>query len=549
MVSSCRFETRHEVIFNGFNLYNLFNSSNIKNLIFKYKPQIKFNKLLKKNKVNSNFIKNLIKYFNLSHTSSLYNLYNINNYKFINFSLLIKSLKNYNKFNTYKYLRYIYHNLISKSMIKFFNFKTLKKFNETTMKFNAFKIRRRYNRIFKKIFISYITFFKKVIYKNLTLSSIVKFSNNFFFIESQFFVLGRLLFIKYGKYVRAKLFKRFGLKKNNRLNKILFYIYQLNNIFRNEIYKNINFNFLIDNQFFIHKLKNKINFIYIHIIKLFKLIYFNNFFINFFFNKFSLFKKQNTNKISKKLLIFYNYLVYSKNFSLKNYNFLILTLFLKFSINLKYYFYYIFYKYTYKDQKNFFDLYKYIYKIYNKNNILNLLKIFNLNIFKNFNSLWSYKNLNLNKRVLKQLNYKLFHKFFSLLKFKKYKKQRAFFIKNILKYSKNRYLLKYLKYINYLFYKFNYRHKWKKIRIKQKQQFNIKLTKLHFKNKLLNFDFPGKFFFNKYIFFNKFRTLNPLGSVFNKNKLANLFLLNTEPNGFNVLNLRKKIYYTSCLNN
>jgi hypothetical protein len=546
MVSSCGFETRYEVIFNGFNIYNLFNSSNIKNLIFKFNKYKLKSKLLTKNKVNSNFIKKLAKYFNLSYNKSLYIFYNINNYKLMNFRLLTKSIKNYNNFNYNQISINIYYNLISKSMIKFFNFKTLKKVNDSSaIKLSILRIRRKFNRIFKKFFNMYINFYKKLVYKNLTV--IAKFSNNLFFVENNYFILIYKLLFRYKKFIKFKVFKRYNLKKNYNLSKIFLYISQLDQIFRTKIYKKINLNTLIDNQIFSHKLKNKINFIYIYLIKLFKLIYFNNFFINFFFNKFSIIKHQNFNQISKKLSTFYHYLIYSKNFSLKNYNFLILTLFFKLQINLKYYFYYIFYKYTYKDQKIFFDLYKYIYKIYNKNNILNLLKIFNLNIFKNFNSLWNYNTLSLNKRNLQQLNYNFFYKFILSLKFRKYKKRRSFFIKNILKYSKNRYLLKYLKYINYLFYKFNYKYKRKKLRLKRK--FINELFKLQLKNKLFKFKFPGKFKFNKHIFLRKFRTLNPLGSVFNKNKLANLFLLNTEPSGFNVLNLRKKIYYTSCLNN
>jgi hypothetical protein len=123
----------------------------------------------------------------------------------------------------------------------------------------------------------------------------------------------------------------------------------------------------------------------------------------------------------------------------------------------------------------------------------------------------------LNNVNLKQLNFKIidklmfgFHSNFLL--------KKRFLINTLTKSTKNILNLKYYKFLYFLFYKLNYFSKLKK----------------------------GN---NNYSFFRKFKTLKNSGLVFNKNKFANLFLLNTKPEFFNVLNLRKKLYYNSCLNN
>ena len=430
-----------------------------------------------------------------------------------------------NQFFNFNY-NWLYYNLLVKNISSFYSIKTIKaKF--TTIKLNILKIKLNFISIFKNIFTTYLIFYKKIICHNLFFYNNYKFSNNLYFLKNSFYLLKKFLekykqIFKYSKFIKKNIFS-----KNNIFYNKLIYLIKLNKIFKIKYFKKNFLNILFDNQIFFKfkftflvESKLGLNFIFLYMIKLSRLISLSNFLVNFFCKKFTKNNKKFFNKISSTLFKFYNYIRYSKYFSFKNYNFLILNLLFKLNIDLKYHFYYIFYKYTYKDQKIFFDLYKYIYKIYNKNDILNQLKIFNLNIFKNLNKSWNYKSLILNKKYLKPIKYKSKTRF--ILNFKiKYLKRKQFFSNNTIKFSKNQLLLDYLKYINYLFYKLNY----------------FSIYKI---NKAKKFRFQNLF---KYNFLRKCKTLKPLGLLFNKNKLANLFLLNNKPNGFNVLHFRKKLYY------
>jgi len=200
---------------------------------------------------------------------------------------------------------------------------------------------------------------------------------------------------KYQKFFNFfKLIKINLISKNYGIfNKISLYLVKFNKFLVNKIFTKNLLNIYIDNQIFnkfsyLYESKFGLNIILKKIIKLYKIIFFINIFINFFFNKFSKFKTKFTIKNYRKFFKFHDYLKYTKIISLKHYNFLILSLLMKIKIDLKSYFYYIFYKYNYKDQKNFFDLYNYIYKIYNKNNFLNqfLFSLINLKL-KNYNVL------------------------------------------------------------------------------------------------------------------------------------------------------------------
>jgi hypothetical protein len=398
-------------------------------------------------------------------------------------------------------------------------------------KISKFEIKKIFLLIIKYFFFALIKFYKKIIFKISSFSNFNMIFTNLFYLN-KFQLLLNILNLKYQKICNfLKIIKINFINKFLRLiNKLFIYLINFNSFLINKILHPKLITFLFDNQIFnIYRINNQNKFLFLfeskfglnlllnNILKLYKIIFLNKIFLKFFFNKFKLYSKTFSFKLFKKFIRFSDYLKYTKTFFLKNYNFLLLSLLIKIKIDLKHYFYYILYKYNYKDQKIFFDLYNYIYKVYNKNNVLNQLKFLNFKKYKNFNFNWNYKNFVLNYNFIKASNSKTKFKLLFSFYLKFFIKKKKFLFNNITATTKNILHLNHYKDLNFLFYKINFFYQIKALKSKNN-------------------------------FFRKFKTLKYSGLVFNKNKFANLFLLNTKPEYFNVLNLRKKLFFNNCLN-
>ena len=381
MVSPSGFKIRDEIIFNNFNIFNNNNiiNLNIKNVIFKYNYCVNTSNFLKKNKAYPIKLRSL---YNSLTFNNLDNVIQHNNNIFIISNSIIKYIpfyKQVHRLGQYNSSLFISRRLCFSSSffsLKFFNFNVIKtlKQSPTLNKTKIIELKCIFVFLLKHYFYTLFNFYKKIYSKNFLNHM---FSNNLFFFQNFSFLLTKLMekyqkFFNFFKFIKINLiFKNYAI-----FNKIILYLIKFNKILLKKIFNKNLLNIFIDNQIFnkfsyLYESKFGLNVIFKNIVKLYKIIFFVNIFINFFFNKFQNFKIKFLTKNYRKFFKFHDYLKYTKIVSLKNYNFLILTLLMKSKIDLKNYFYYIFYRYNYKDQKNFFDLYNYIYKIYNKNNFLN----------------------------------------------------------------------------------------------------------------------------------------------------------------------------------
>ncbi len=262
-------------------------------------------------------------------------------------------------------------------------FKEVKKIYKKNYKFlfKKFNLKRKFKIDLKLIFlylIYMIKFLKKFIYKIGFSSQFYILSRvvNFFLFNESFF---KNLALKYNRLLKG--FKYFKLILNHKFFKLFqnvyFYSFKYFKNLTNIILKRKRIKIYLDNEIFNIKslhwtqtkfgynyfLKTALN--YYSVINIIKLFY------NLLYYKFKNHYQKILKKRFYKLVRFSDIIKYNLNLSLKTYNSLIFSLLIKFRTYLKKNFYYILYKYTNKDQKIFFDLYLYIYKVYNKNSFLN----------------------------------------------------------------------------------------------------------------------------------------------------------------------------------
>ena len=396
MVCKNRFKTRGELICNNFNSFKYIKLNYIKNVFFNYNSQFNRNFILKKktidifNKLKFNY---LIKKINLNDLNHSFN-YKLNIYNCLNIYINHAKVSKYNSF--YNALGRVYAldnischyrpGIIDNLKILFgdlYEFNDGTKILKKNLKnfFNIFNIKKKFKIDLKLIFlylIYIIKFLKKFIYKIGFYSQFYILSRilNFSLFNESFF---KSLSLKYNRLLKG--FKYFKLIFNNKFFKlfqnIYFYSFKYFKNIINIIFKRKRLKIYLDYE--ISNLKSlnwnqtkfgynyflKIALNYYSIINLIKLFY------NLVYYKFKKHYKKILKKRFYKLVRFSDIVKYNLNLSLKTYNALIFSLLIKFKSYLKKNFYYILYKYTNKDQKIFFDLYLYIYKVYNKNSFLN----------------------------------------------------------------------------------------------------------------------------------------------------------------------------------
>jgi hypothetical protein len=542
------FKTRSELICNNFVSFRTLKPNTLKNVFFNYQLNFNSTHILKKKTID---IFNKLKFIYLKHKLSLINSkfsfnYKLNIYKCLKILHDIQISEKISKYNSLCYafgriyvvdnisrnyqanLIFNFHKILLGNSLDFFTKVIYKK----TYKFSTkrINIKRRLKVNLKVIFLYLfylIKFFKKYLYK---IGTYPQFYTLFkildFFLFNELFL--KKLFIRYNRFF--KYFKYFKLKYNYKFfqifRNIALYSFKYFNNLTFLILKRKRLKIYLDNQTVLFKslIWNQTKFGFNRFLKLALnynlIINLINIFYNLFYFKFKKHYKKFLKKRFSKIVRFSDLIKYNLNLSFKTYNTLIFSLLIKFKNYLKRNFYYILYKYTNKDQKIFFDLYLYIYKGYNKNFFLNNLNFAKLKHYKALTSMWFYKNLqllklNFNNLKIKKPNRFIFSFFINYLKRHKH---RQFFLNIMLKKLKNSLFKNYLKFIIFKYYKLTMSRRRYARNVQKKKHF-----------------------------FGKFKTLKYSGLVFNKNKFSNLFLLNTKPEYFNVLNLPKKCFYNVCL--